>query len=133
VTEEPAAPVVTAPSPVAAAPTAIATITYDDFKKLDLRVGTIKAAERVAGSDKLFKLTVSLGSEERTLAAGIAQFKSEGELVGKKIIVVANLAPRKLRGIESQGMLLAACPEGDFAKLALVSVEGGAEDGWKVY
>ncbi|OIO27006.1 methionine--tRNA ligase subunit beta [Candidatus Micrarchaeota archaeon CG_4_10_14_0_2_um_filter_60_11] len=121
------------PAPAAVAPTAVATVTYDDFKKLDLRVGTIKAAERVVGSDKLLKLTVSLGSEERTLAAGLAELKSPEELVGRKIIVVANLAPRKLRGIESQGMLLAACPEGDFAKLALVSVEGGAEDGWKVY
>ncbi|OIO38388.1 MAG: hypothetical protein AUJ71_03070 [Candidatus Omnitrophica bacterium CG1_02_49_16] len=57
----------------------------------------------------------------------------EGELVGKKIIIVANLEPRKVRGIESQGMLLAACPEGDFSRLALVSVEDSAEDGWKVY
>jgi len=109
------------------------TVSHDDFKKLDLRVATIKAAERVAGADKLYKLTVSLGAEERTLAAGIAPFKSEDELIGKKIIVVANLEPRKVRGIESQGMLLAACPEGDFSRLALVSVEDSAEDGWKIY
>ncbi|MFA4946473.1 MAG: methionine--tRNA ligase subunit beta [Candidatus Micrarchaeia archaeon] len=106
---------------------------YDDFKKLDLRVATIKTAERVPGADKLLKLTVSLGSEERTLAAGIAEFKTPEELVGKRVIIVANLEPRTIRGIVSQGMMLAACPEGDFTKLVLSGVGEGAEDGWKLY
>ncbi len=107
--------------------------TYDDFKKLDFRVGTVKAAERVEGADKLLKLTVNIGSEERTLAAGIAQMMEAESLVGKRVIVVANLEPRTVRGIESNGMILAACPEGDFSRLELLSVGEGAANGWKVY
>jgi methionyl-tRNA synthetase len=84
------------------------TIVYDDFAKLDLRVGKILAAEKVEKADKLLKLTVDLGSESRTIVSGIAlHFKPE-EIVGKQVVVVANLAPRKMRGIESNGMILMA-------------------------
>lgn len=84
------------------------TITYDDFSKLDLRTGTITAAEKVEKADKLLKLTVDLGFEQRTIVSGIAGFFSPEEIIGKKVSVVANLAPRKLRGIDSQGMILMA-------------------------
>ena len=82
-------------------------ITYEEFQKLDLRVAKILAAENVKKSDKLLKLRVDIG-EERTLVAGIAQHYKPEELVGKTIIIVANLQPTKLMGVESQGMLLAA-------------------------
>ena len=96
----------------AAAPEGPATITYDDFAKVDLRVGNVTAAERIPKADKLLKLTVNLGTEERTILAGIAEMYEPEEVVGKQVVVVANLAPRKMRGIESQGMLLAADIEG---------------------
>ncbi len=84
------------------------TIGYDDFAKLDLRVGTIVAAEKVEKADKLLKLGIDLGSERRTIISGIAlHFKPE-EIVGRQVVVVANLAPRKMRGIESNGMILMA-------------------------
>jgi methionyl-tRNA synthetase len=83
-------------------------IIYDDFAKLDLRVGTILAAEKVEKADKLLKLEVDLGSEKRIIVSGIAlHFKPE-DLIGKQVVVVANLAPRKLKGIESNGMILSA-------------------------
>ena len=85
-----------------------AIIQYDDFAKLDLKVGTITAAEKVAKADKLLKLEVDLGVEKRTIVSGIAlHFKPE-EIVGKQVVVVANLAPRKMKGIESNGMILMA-------------------------
>lgn len=83
-------------------------LSFDDFKKMELRVGTITAAERVPGADKLLQLAVDLGSEQRQVVAGIAQWYSPDELVGKQIVVVANLAPATIRGVESRGMLLAA-------------------------
>jgi methionyl-tRNA synthetase len=83
-------------------------IVYDDFAKLDLRVGLIKSAEKVKKADKLLKLIVDIGIEERQLLAGIAKTYKPEELIGKRCIVVANLQPRKMRGIESQGMVLAA-------------------------
>jgi methionyl-tRNA synthetase len=84
------------------------TISYDDFQKLDIRIALIKKVEKVPKADKLYKLTVSLGEEERTLVAGLAELYKADELVGKKIVILANLEPRKLRGITSEGMLLAA-------------------------
>jgi methionyl-tRNA synthetase len=84
------------------------TITIDDFMKVKLRVGRVLEAERVAGADRLLRLLVDIGSERRTVVAGIAQQYAPEALVGKSIILVANLAPRRMRGIESQGMLLAA-------------------------
>jgi methionyl-tRNA synthetase len=84
-------------------------ITYDDFKKIDLRVAKILKAERVEGSEKLVKLQINVGDlGERQLVAGIGTIYAPEILVGKQIIIVANLEPRKLMGHESQGMLLAA-------------------------
>ncbi len=82
-------------------------VSIEDFLKLDLRLAKVLDAERVEGSEKLIKLRLSLGDEERTVVAGIAKFYSLEELVGKKILIVANLKPRKIFGIESQGMILA--------------------------
>ncbi len=87
-------------------------ISFSDFKKLDLRVGEIVEAERVEGSRKLVKLSVDLGNERRQLVAGVAEYYDPKDLVGKQIVVVANLQPRKFMGIESQGMLLAAVVDG---------------------
>lgn len=85
------------------------TITYDDFVKLDLRVATIVAAEAHPNADRLLKLQVDLGTEQRQICAGIrAYYDPPSTLVGKQIVVVANLAPRTIRGEPSNGMLLAA-------------------------
>jgi methionyl-tRNA synthetase len=92
----------------AAAPEAPAYITIDDFAKVQLLIGTIKHAEKVEKADKLLKLTVDLGTEERTILSGIALHFSPEEIIGRQVTVVANLAPRKMRGIESQGMILMA-------------------------
>lgn len=83
-------------------------ISFDDFKKADLRIATILSAERVEGSEKLLKLRVSLGAEERQIIAGIGRRCTPDTLVGRQIVIVANLEPRMLMGMESQGMLLAA-------------------------
>lgn len=83
-------------------------IVFDDFSKIDLRTGTILAAEKVEKADKLLKLTVDLGFETRTIVSGIALHFSPEEIVGKQVTVVVNLAPRKMRGIESNGMILMA-------------------------
>ncbi len=102
-------------------------IVYDDFGKLDLRIGTVTAAEKVAKADKLLKLQVDLGFESRTIVSGIAQHFEPETLVGKQVIVVANLAPRKMRGIESQGMILTAeQPDG---RLILVNPDNIAQNG----
>jgi methionyl-tRNA synthetase len=85
-----------------------AEIQYDDFAKLDLKVGTITAAEKVPKADKLLKLEVDLGFEKRTIVSGIALHFQPDAIVGKQVVVVANLAPRKMRGIESNGMILMA-------------------------
>ena len=98
--------------PVAAAPAAAApasnTITIDDFAKVELRVGQVKVAEKVKGADKLLRLEVDLGTEIRQIVAGIAKAYDPEKLIGRKVVIVANLAPRKLRGLESQGMIVAA-------------------------
>ncbi len=89
-------------------------ITYDDFAKLDLRIATIIEVEEIEGADKLWKITLDVGDEsdgglgERTIAAGIKPWYSIDQLVGKQIVYLANLEPRMLRGVESQGMLIAA-------------------------
>jgi methionyl-tRNA synthetase len=97
--EQPSAP------PQAAAPQQI---TIDDFAKVELRVAQILVAERVPKADKLLRLEVDLGYEKRQILAGIAQYYEPEKLIGRKIVIVANLAPRKMRGLESNGMLLAA-------------------------
>jgi methionyl-tRNA synthetase len=83
-------------------------ISYDDFQKLDIRVALVEKVEKVPKADKLYKLSIDLGTEKRTIVAGLAEFYKAKELEGKKIIVLTNLEPRKLRGITSEGMLLAA-------------------------
>ncbi|MGA2808562.1 MAG: methionine--tRNA ligase [Terracidiphilus sp.] len=111
---EPAAgsPVAETPASPQAAPTA-EQITIDDFVKVDLRVAQVLVAERVPKADKLLRLEVDLGYEKRQILAGIAQYYEPEQLVGRKIVIVANLAPRKMRGLESNGMLLAASlPDG---------------------
>jgi len=94
-------------------------IAFDDFAKIDLRIGTILTAEKVEKADKLLKLSVDMGTEQRTIVSGIAQHFSPEEIIGKQVTVVANLAPRKMRGIESQGMILMA--EGADGKLIFVA------------
>jgi methionyl-tRNA synthetase len=97
------------PADASAEPTAVKEqIQYDDFAKLDLRVGTIVAAEKVPKADKLLKLQVDLGFETRTIVSGIAEHFKPEDITGKQVVVVANLAPRKMRGIESNGMILMA-------------------------
>ncbi len=98
----------------AAAPAAAEKIGIEDFAKVEMRVGQIKTAERIAGADKLLKLTVDIGTEIRQICAGIAQYYEPEKLIGRKVAVVVNLAPRKLRGVESNGMVIAATvgPEG---------------------
>src|SRR6267378_3159869 len=89
-------------------------IGIEDFTKVEMRVGQIKTAERIVGADKLLKLTVDIGTEIRQICAGIAQYYEPEKLIGRKVAVVVNLAPRKLRGVESNGMIVAASvgPEG---------------------
>jgi tRNA-binding protein len=83
-------------------------IDINEFAKVDLRVGVVKHAERVPGSKKLIRLIVDLGVEERQILAGLAEFYDPNQLIGKYVIVVANLKPKKMMGLESQGMILAA-------------------------
>ncbi|MFZ3137182.1 MAG: methionine--tRNA ligase subunit beta [Thermodesulfovibrionales bacterium] len=87
-------------------------ITFDDFKKLDIRIGKILAAEKVEGTDKLLKLEIDFGIEKRELVAGIAEIYEPEQVIGKEIPVLINLEPRTIRGIVSQGMILAADVEG---------------------
>ena len=98
----------------AAAPAATEKIGIEDFAKVEMRVGQIKTAERIVGADKLLKITVDIGTEIRQICAGIAQYYEPEKLIGRKVAVVVNLAPRKLRGVESNGMIIAASvgPEG---------------------
>jgi len=93
-------------------------ISIDDFVKVDLRVGQVKVAEKVKGADKLLRLEVDIGTEVRQLVAGIAEAYAPEALIGRKVVIVANLQPRKLRGLESNGMIVAASPEGGKAVLA---------------
>lgn len=82
-------------------------ITFDDFNKLDIRIGTILKAEKVEGADKLLKLLVNLGEEKRTLVAGIAQDYNPEDIIGKQIPILTNLEAKTIKGIESKGMILA--------------------------
>jgi len=109
-----ATPSTTAGAAAATAPAPNEKIGIEDFAKVEMRVGQIKTAERIVGADKLLKLTVDIGTEIRQICAGIAQFYEPDSLIGRKVAVVTNLAPRKLRGVESNGMIIAASvgPEG---------------------
>ena len=106
------------------------TIVYDDFSKIDIRTGIILTAERVPKADKLLKLSIDLGFETRTIVSGIAQHFEPSAIIGQQVLVVANLAPRKLKGIESNGMILTA--ENAEGKLGFVSPPEGWANGSNV-
>jgi len=107
-------PTVSTPAPAAAD----GKITIDDFAKIELRVGVVKVAERVPKADKLLRLEIDIGTEVRQVLAGIAEAYAPEALIGRKVVIVANLAPRKLRGLESNGMIVAASLEGGKPVLA---------------
>ena len=104
-------------------------VTYEDFAKLDIRVARIKKVEDIPGSKKLYKLTVDLGDEERTLVAGLKGYYTAEELEGKTIVMLANLEPKKMMGVTSQGMLLAA---DDGEHVALLTPEKDVKIGARV-
>ena len=104
-------------------------ISIDEFSKIELKVATIKAAEPHPNADKLMVLQVDLGSEQRQICAGIRNHYTPEQLIGRQIVVVANLEPAKLRGLESQGMLLAASDE---ERVILLTPEKAVEPGSKV-
>lgn len=104
-------------------------ITYDEFAKLEIKVATVLTAERIEGADRLLKLTLDIGTEQRTVAAGIAQHYKPEKLVGKQVIYLSNLEPKMLRGVQSQGMVLAADSEG---KPILLKPEKKVPKGCKV-
>ena len=119
--------------PIAAAkeiPAAKPLIQYEDFAKLELKTGIIRAAEKVEKADKLLKLTVDLGKETRTIVSGIALHYEPAAIVGKQVTVVTNLAPRKMRGIESNGMILMA--EDAHGKLHFMQPENVIDPGASV-
>ena len=107
-------------------------IEYGDFAKLDLRVGKVLEAEPVPNSRKLVKLIVDIGGEKRQILAGLAKWYKPEDFVGKYVIVVANLKPKRMAGLVSQGMVLAA-PCGDGEKPVLLTVEEPVEPGAKVH
>jgi methionyl-tRNA synthetase len=104
----------------------VGVITYDDFKKVQLKLGLVKQAETIEGSEKLLKLQVQVGSETRQIVSGIRKWYTPEQMTGKTVVVVANLKPAKLFGVESQGMLLAAEQDGD---LKLVTIDGSLPSG----
>ena len=131
----PAAPVpAPAPADAAKAPEAEQgdVITIDDFAKVDLRVAIVVAAERVPKTEKLLKLDLDLGSERRSIVSGIAEFYEPEALVGKRIVVVANLKPARIRGVESRGMLLAAGGRAPGEELGLVTLDSDIPPGTRV-
>jgi methionyl-tRNA synthetase len=132
--EKPAPSTPHAPSPARAAdkatPAQAGTVSIDDFGKIDLRVAKIVAADHVEGADKLLRLTVDLGGETRTLFAGIKSAYDPAQLVGRLTVVVANLAPRKMKFGTSEGMVLAA--SGDGPGVFLLAPDSGAQPGMRV-
>ena len=101
--------------------------TFDEFSKMDIRTATVLAAERVPKTDKLLKLTINTGLDQRTIVSGIAKFYTPEEMVGKQICILANLQPRVIRGIESRGMILMAQqPDG---KMRIVTPEERLSNG----
>lgn len=120
----------TQPAIAAALPEQKTEIQFDDFAKIDLKTGTITAAEKVEKADKLLKLEVDLGFEKRTIVSGIALHFEPASIIGKQVVVVTNLAPRKMRGIESNGMILMA--ENKAGKLIFVNPDEAADNGSSV-
>jgi len=104
-------------------------ITIDEFRRLDIRVGEVVSATRVPGTDKLIEIEVDIGSEVRRMITGIFPLYQPESLVGRRIIVLANLQPRKVRGVESNGMLLAAEWEGE---IGLLTVDKAAPRGARI-
>jgi len=102
-------------------------IPFDDFAKMDIRLGTVKQAQKMENADKLLLLTVDTGIDERTIVSGIAQHYTPEEMVNKTVVVLMNLAPRKIRGVESHGMLLMA--EDHEGKLSALVSDKGFEAG----
>jgi methionyl-tRNA synthetase len=106
-------PIVSPPAAPSGVAESVPKIGIEDFAKVEMRVGLVKSAEKVAGADKLLKVIVDIGDEIRQIVAGIATAYQPEQLVGRKVVIVANLAPRKLRGVESNGMIVAAsAPDG---------------------
>lgn len=129
--EGPAEAPVPSPAPVAApaatpAPDGLTLIEYADFQKVQLRSAKVLSAERIEKADKLLRLQIEVGTETRQIVAGIAQSYTPEQVVGKTVILVANLKPAKIRGVDSQGMLLAASHGG---QLRLVTVDGDLPSG----
>lgn len=107
------------------------TIDFKDWQKLDLVVGQIIKAEDIEDADKLYKLTIDLGDKKQTVCSGLKEYYTKEELQDKKVILFANLKPRTMRGVESQGMILAACTEGE-GKVHLLQPDKDIEVGSKV-
>ena len=105
-------------------------ITIDEFKRIDLRIGEIKGAERIPGAERLLKLTVDVGADTRVLVGGLGTAYRPEELLGLKVVVAANLQPATIRGVESQGMLLGAACSG--AQPALLTVNLPVPNGTRV-
>jgi len=105
-------------------------ISYEQFQKIELRIARVVAAEKVAKADKLLKMQIDLGDEKRQIVAGIAQHYQPEEMIGKQIVVVSNLEPAKIRGIDSDGMLLAAVEEG--GKLSIIIPEKEMANGTRI-
>jgi methionyl-tRNA synthetase len=118
--------------PAEAAVEADTVITIDEFGKIDLRVAVVLAVERVPKTEKLLKLELDLGSEQRTIVSGIAEFYEPEALVGKRIVIVANLKPARIRGVESRGMLLAAGGRGPGEELGLITLDTDIPPGTRV-
>ncbi|MEM3399427.1 MAG: methionine--tRNA ligase subunit beta [Candidatus Micrarchaeia archaeon] len=102
--------------------------TYEDFKKIELVVAEIKSAEKIVGAEKLLKLSLDVGNSSRQIVAGIAKHYTPDELIGKKIILVKNLEPRNVRGVLSEGMLLAAVSDAE-GIISLVTVDKDVKAG----
>ena len=124
------APASAAPAPPAA--DEAQTVTIDELAKIDLRVAVVLAAERVPKTAKLIKLQLDLGTEERTIVSGIAEFYEPEALVGRRIVIVANLKPARIRGVESRGMLLAAGGRGPGEAFGLISLDNDIPPGTRV-
>jgi methionyl-tRNA synthetase len=107
-----------------------ADISFEDFSKLDIRIGTILTAEKVAKTKKLLRLTVDTGIDQRTVVSGIAEFHEPEKIIGQKVVILVNLAPREIKGILSQGMILMA--ENAKGELAFVTSSGEVGNGDEV-
>ncbi len=105
-------------------------IEFDDFGKMDIRVGTVIEAEKVAKTKKLLKLLIDTGIDQRTVVSGIAEYYKPEDLIGKQVSILVNLAPKKLRGIESQGMIL--CAENVDGSLSIVASDSEVKNGSEI-